>query len=225
MGEKAFLDRLGPDDKAEVMRRIKRRTFGAGAVIVEQEDRSNELYIVLEGIARAELRSEKGRSVTYRDIGCGEIFGEIAAIDGGERSASVYATGTVIVGALSATDFWDLLCARRGFASAVLLHLTAQCRVMTGRIFEFTVLVMRERLIAELVRSATLLPGSTIVAEIRPGLTHQELANMISCHREAVSREMSKLRKLGLVSYSEGDGAIRIKDLSALNSLLADTDS
>lgn len=224
MSEAGFLGRLTEEDRAELSRRLSVRSFAPDTVIIEQEDASTDIYMVLDGVARAELRSLKGKTVSYSDIPAGEIFGEIAAIDRGERSATVAALGEVRVGTLGVADFWDMIRTRPSFNEALLHHLAAQSRRLTSRIFEYSVLFIRERLIIELLRSAERLPGGRS-AIIRPAPRHHELANRITCHREAVSREMSKLKKLGLIDYADGDRSIRIRKIDALEAMLAETDS
>jgi len=75
-----------------------------------------------------------------------------------------------------------------------------QSRLMTERIFEFSTMLVRDRLVHELVRIADDNLAGDGTAVIDPAPTHYDLAARISTHREAVSREMSRLTKLGLIS-------------------------
>ena len=107
-------------------------------------------------------------------------------------------------------------------AWALLKHLSAQVRRLTERVFEFSTLLVRDRLIHELLRLAEAAGGPEGRAEIRPAPTHFELAHRISSHREMVSREMSALAKAGLVEKREG--ALIFSDLDQLRNLIADAE-
>ena len=88
---------------------------------------------------------------------------------------------------------------------------------MTDRVFEFSTLVVRKRLVCELLRRADengRPSGETIAISIPP---HFELAAQISTHREAVSREMSALAKRGLIER-RGTNLI-LRDLRGLEAL------
>ncbi|MER9865416.1 helix-turn-helix domain-containing protein, partial [Mesorhizobium sp. M0185] len=100
------------------------------------------------------------------------------------------------------------------FAWMLLEHLSAQLRRMTERVFEYSTLVVRKRLIVELLHraeKAALVDGEV---SISPAPTHSELAATMSTHREAVSREMSDrlIEKRG--------SRLLLHDVSALRALV-----
>lgn len=207
-----FLERLAAPDRDAIRALLQLRSFRAGEMVLSQQDPSHDAYFVLQGVARATLYSPDGKTVAYRDIGEGEIFGEISAIDGAPRSASVVASGPLTVGRMPQAELRRQIENRPGFAWALLTHLTQQSRAMTERIFEFSTLLVRDRLLRELLRLADANGGL-----IRPAPTHQDLANRISTHREAVSRLMSELAREGLIE--RGKGEIRLRDPEALRAL------
>jgi CRP/FNR family transcriptional regulator, cyclic AMP receptor protein len=104
------------------------------------------------------------------------------------------------------------------FAWMLLEHLSAQLRRMTERVFEYSTLVVRKRLIVELLHraeKAALVDGEV---SISPAPTHSELAATMSTHREAVSREMSDLAKRGLIE--KRGSRLLLHDVSALRALV-----
>jgi CRP-like cAMP-binding protein len=187
-------------------------------MIIAHDERGRDVFFVLEGRARATIFSENGRAVAYRDIEAGDIFGELAAIDGKARSASVVALEEVQAARLSASAFRDIVTARPTFTWVLLEHLSGQMRRMTDRVYEFSTLVVRKRLIRELLRLAE--GGETVRGEvsIAPAPTHFELAARISTHREAVSREMSALARRKLIEKSRG--TLILRDLEALKTMV-----
>jgi CRP-like cAMP-binding protein len=195
---------LEPGDREALLAKLIPRGYVQGEELIGHLDESRDVFFVFEGRARVTIFSAEGRAVDYRDIGPGGFFGELAAIDGGPRSASVRAVDTVRGAWLRASDFHELLRTRPGVALAVMRHFAAIIRRLTDRIFEFSTLQVRERLVMELLRLAEEAGVKDDRAEIRPAPTHFDLASRISTHREAVSREMSALAKQGILKKSGG---------------------
>jgi CRP/FNR family cyclic AMP-dependent transcriptional regulator len=222
MTSTAFLQRLAPNDRAALEALLVVQDCAEGEIVISYLDQDRDVFFVLEGLVRATLYSRDGREVDYRDIGPGDLFGEMAAIDGAPRSATVEALEPVRLGRLPEAAFRALVASRPQLSWVLLRHLSAQVRNLTQRVFEYTTLVVRERLVAELVRLAEATEARGGHAEIRPAPTHFELASRISTHREAVSREMSTLAKAGLVEKRER--ALIVSDLDQLRSLIADSE-
>ena len=212
-----FLDRLDAEAVQRLRQRLTESTHQKDEIVISQNDGSRDIFFVLEGTARAQGLSGEGKLVSYRDIPQGAMFGELSAIDGLPRSADVVAVGPLTVGRLSQTAFRDVMDTDSSFRWTFLTYQTEQCRIMTSRIFEFSTMVMRDRLIGELLRMSDGSETGENRAEISPAPTHFELASRISTHREAVSREMSSLSKQNLVTKQTK--TLVIHDLDALRAL------
>jgi CRP/FNR family cyclic AMP-dependent transcriptional regulator len=191
-----FFAKLSEADRDVLAGRWAVRRYRRDELVIAHEDTGRDVFFVLEGRARATLFSEGGRAVAYRDIECGDIFGELAAIDGKARSASVVALEPLSAARLPEAAFREIVDTRPTFTWALMEHLSGQMRRMTERVYEFSTLVVRKRLIRELLRLAG---DQGDKAFVTPAPTHFALAAMISTHREAVSREMSSLAKRGLI--------------------------
>jgi len=212
-----FLSRLCEADRAAVAARWSARSYRHNELIVAHGESGRDVFFLLEGRARVTLFSQDGKEIAYRDIEPGEIFGELAGIDGRERSASVVALANCRASRLPGTAFREIVHSHPTFAWMLLEHLSAQLRRMTDRVFEFSTLVVRERLILELLRRADEIAAVGGEVSISPAPTHFELAARISTHREAVSREMSALAKRGLVE--KRGSSLRLRDVAALKAL------
>ena len=79
---------------------------------------------------------------------------------------------------------------------------------------------MNDRIHAELLRLARKNLSGENSAEIHPAPTHLDIANRISTHREAVSREISELSKCGILQRK--NGKLIIHDINRLETLLQD---
>ena len=213
----AFLSRLCEADLAALAERWSARSYRHDELIIAHGDSGSDVFFLLDGRARVTLFSEDGREIAYRDLGPGDIFGELAGIDGKARSASIVALGPTRAARLPAAAFRDIVKGHPAFAWTLLEHLSAQLRRMTDRVYEFSTLVARKRLILELLRRAEEIRPVNGQVLINPAPTHFELAAKISTHREAVSREMSTLAKKGLVE-KHGNSLV-LRDLAALEAL------
>lgn len=200
----AFLQRLHAPDLDALKKRWTVRVYDQDETIIAHGDADRHVFFVLEGRARVTLYSDNGREITYRDVEAGEIFGELAGIDGKSRSASVVAVEKTRAAQLPCAAFRNLVDLHPTFAWTLLEHLSAQLRRMTERVYEYSTLAVRERLVLELLRQAKSAGQLDGRAYISPVPTHFELAAKISTHREAVSREMSALSKNGLIERSGG---------------------
>lgn len=223
MAERQFLDGLDPEIRTRLRERVKESTFKRDDVVISQNDETLDVFFVLSGLARASGLSEEGKLVAYREIPEGAIFGELSAIDGRPRSANVIAVGDLTVGRMAQSDFRDLIDTDNAFRWALLDYLTAQSRTMTDRIFEFSTMLVRDRLIAELLRLAEAAGASEGRIELHPAPTHFDLAARISTHREAVSREMSKFSRAKLVTKQLK--TLIIHDIDALRAEREDRNS
>ena len=190
--------------------------------IIGHMDRSDEVYFLVQGIVRAITYSVEGKEVSFRDIGPGEIFGEYAAIDGGERSANIFALTDIFVGSLSGNAFRDVLARHPDVSLAVMQLLTQQTRDLTKRVFEFSAFAVKNRIHAELLRLALASRPTGNAATIENMPTHAELASRISTHREAITREFNALARTGLIE-KDGRNTI-VTDLTALQDMVRSFD-
>ena len=216
-----FLDVLSDQDRERLRDRMIESRHQRDDVVISQNDKSFDVFFVLEGTARAQGLSEEGKLVTYREIPEGAIFGELSAIDEHPRSADVVAVGPLTVGRMTQSEFREIVDTDETFRWALLSYMTEQSRIMTGRIFEFSTMVVRDRLIGELLRMAEGFANVNGRVEIQPAPTHFELASRIATHREAVSREMSSLAKKSGVLGKEHKTLV-INDIDALRALRDD---
>ena len=213
----AFLSRLCEADLEALSRRWTVHSYKHSEFIIAHGDSDRDAFFLLEGRARVTLYSEEGKEIAYRDITPGDIFGELACIDGKERSASIVALEATRAARLPPAVFRELVESHPRLAWSLLEHLSGLLRRMTDRVYEFSTLVVRERLILELIRRAQEAGATDGHVLIEPAPTHFERASRISTHREAVSREMSSLAKRGLIA--KRGNRLLLNDLAALEAL------
>jgi len=185
--------------RALVEHRCSWKNFNSGEQIISYQDASRDVHFMIAGQARVIIYSVAGKAVAFRDIGPGDFFGEFAAIDEQPRSASVEAKTDCLVAGMSPQIFRDVLSQEPAAALPLIRHLVAQVRALTERVFEFSTLAVNNRIHAELLRLARQEEPVSNQVRLTPAPTHADLASRISTHREAVSRELSRLAQLGLL--------------------------
>ncbi len=198
----------------DIARRCSAGVFDKRCVVLNVEDDSNDVYFIIEGRVRATIYSLAGKEVTFRDIGRGMQFGDLAAIDDGPRSANVVTLERCLIAWMSAAEFWRVIETNPGVGASLLRGFAAQIRQLSERVVEFSTLGASNRLHAELLRVALEARKEGNLAEVSRPPTHAELASRISSHREAVSREMRRLSDAGIVS--RGRGKLVFSDLERL---------
>jgi CRP-like cAMP-binding protein len=211
-----FFSQLSEAAFASLSRRCHVRHFKARDLIIGHGDESFDVLFMLAGLARVNIYSPDGYRVSFREISRGAIFGELSALDGAPRSASVESVEDCVVVIMRRQDFAEALAEHPPFMMAVMKHLTAQVRRLTTRVVEFSTLDVRHRVQAELLRLA----GDTEANEaiLSPAPTHAEIASRISTHREAVTREIAWLEGRGLVAKQ--GRSLKITDLEGLRDLV-----
>lgn len=198
------------------------RHIEAGAMICSQEDPSEGVYFLADGTVRASIYSASGKNVVFQDMHAGRMFGEISAIDGSERSASVEAITDCLVASLTPKAFIDVLRQEPDISLKVMRMLTGEIRRLSSRVVEFSTLSVQHRIHAELLRLAgDARPGDTEYS-IRPAPKLSDIADKISTHREAVSRELSRLIKGGLLIRRSD--CLHVTDMPKLEKLVRDID-
>jgi CRP/FNR family cyclic AMP-dependent transcriptional regulator len=201
-----------------IERRCSWQRYGPGTQIVDYLDSSDDVFFVVSGEVAITIYSVAGQAVSFRTLAAGDIFGEYVAIDGGRRSASVEARMSCLIASMSAEEFRKLLKTEPAVAEAVLKGLVRNVRSLTKRVYEFSTLAVNNRIHAELLRLATLAPREGKGARLEPRPTHAEIASRISTHREAVTRELNRLSRIGVIE--KRGGAFLIKDIDRLTQMV-----
>ena len=197
-----------------------RLNFARGQEIIVRSDDSDDVFVLLTGLARVIIFSASGKAVGFRRINPGDFFGEFSAIDGQRRSATVEAVKPCTTLSMTSALFWDLMESDRAFLAVVLNHLVDLLRSATARIVEFSTLAVKNRIHCEVLRMAKGASGDGGEYLISPAPTHSEIAARISTHREAVSREFSRLKRLGIIERR--GRLLAVRDLPRLEQMVHD---
>ena len=223
LGGIGFFKDLPDQDLGPLAKACRWRRYDAGQEIVGHQDESTDVFFVVAGKVHAVVYSTAGKQVSFREIEAGSTFGEIAAIDAKPRSAAIVALTDALVASLPGAAFRKVLGRHPEVSSKVMEHLTGLVRQLSERVFEFSVLAVKNRIHAELLRLAQKNMKGKNTAVISPAPTHADIASHISTHREAVTRELNHLAHTG--ALERRSGALVINDVDHLARMVEDVRS
>lgn len=213
-----LLEGLAPEKLDAIARQCVWRNYDAGQRIISRNASDRDVYLLVSGKVRITTYSEGGRQVTFRDIGTGDLFGEVAALDDKPRSADVIALEPALIASMRPANFRDLLGNEPQLAQRVLRRLAGLVRGLSVRVIDLSTLGVQNRIHAELLRLAREAGVSRNSARIDPAPKHADIASQVSTYREQVTRELSALAKLGVLG-KEGT-ALVVLDMKRLEKMV-----
>ena len=205
---------IAPHALERVHGRCRWKSYSEGGEILSYLDRSDDVYFITDGDVRVTIFSLQGSVVTIGDLGAGDIFGEMAAIDAQPRSASIVALTSCTIASMPSSAFRDVARTEPSVGWELSRILTRKLRSVTNRMYELSTLDVANRTRAELLRLAKCAPQKGKSAIISPVPTQAEIASRISSKREVVARELLRLRDLGIVDRR--NGALVVCDVDRL---------
>src|SRR5215218_7272253 len=122
-----------------------------GELVLDFGDTTDDVFLVAEGAVRVVVRTPHGQEVILGDLGPGDVFGEMAAIDGAPRSANVTASHPSRLCRMPAAAFLEVALRSPAVGLRVMRTLTMRLRLQDERLFEQVVLPVRYRLASELL--------------------------------------------------------------------------
>lgn len=212
-----FLDGL-TDSEAEDLRSIGRtRSYGPNVTLFHHGDEAGPVVVLLAGRAKVLSLSSAGREVIVAVRGPGDLLGEMSAIDGEPRSATVTTLEPVEALLIPGSAFAAFL-ERRPRAALVILRMVAgRLRYADASQADFATHDVMGRVAFRLVElcerfGEAAAEGGGI--EIELPLSQEELASWTGASREAVSKALQLLRSLKILET--GRRRVVVRDLEAL---------
>ena len=188
-----------------------RRVFRTGDQLCRQDESGDHVYVLLAGVVKVVRSEAAGGQAVLTVRFAGDVIGDIAAIDGGRRSASVSALTSLTTRLLRGPDFRRLL-ERREFAAGFTRYAFSRLRESDSQRTELAVLPVLQRVARALIRlydAAGDEPGKTTI-----DLPQQDLAELIGASRNAVVLALGVLRSERLIDTARR--CITIVDVAGL---------
>ncbi|WP_439816185.1 Crp/Fnr family transcriptional regulator [Zavarzinia sp. CC-PAN008] len=212
-----FLSGLVASDLAEIEQACRWHRFGAGEQILNRESESRDVFFVVEGKVQVVNFSLSGREIAYGSIASGGYFGELSAIDGEPRSASVVAQTECLLASLAPDLFVSLLMRHPSIALSVIEKMARIIRICDDRIMDLSTLGAHQRVYVELLRLAKPDPLRPDSWMIWPVPTQASIAGLASTTRETVARVIGQLQASGIVQRKHK--TLYLRDMDKLRRL------
>jgi CRP/FNR family transcriptional regulator len=184
------------------------RSFPAGTRVFHEGDSSDACYIVSEGSFRVTREHSDGRAITLATLGPGEIFGELAMLDGDRRSASAESITDGTLLALPANDVRGLLGRNPEIALKLVAGLVRRLRAANMRLSRQSFQTVPSRvagILAQLSREGQEnKEGDGEMQEVTIRMNQTDLAQLAGTSRESVSRFLAELERAGVVRSGRG---------------------
>lgn len=218
LARSALFGLLDKEDRTAIVGRMRRVQFEPNQMIFSRGDPGRDLYLVLEGRIRLSVLTSEGRELSFDHSGPGHIFGEIATLDGGERTAGATAISRVQAMALPQEVMIELIGRNPKVAIAAIRFLCQRLRDTDQRL-EAIALHRIEVRLARLMLSFLKLQGATPKngkAQLDLGMSQSELGLLIGASRPKVNLALTALEDMGTITKS---GSGYICDLELLNNV------
>jgi len=172
------------------------KAFPKHAVVVNQGDETDSLYVVLSGRVKVFLSDDSGKEVVLGTQGPGEYFGEMV-LDGGPRSASVMTLEPCRFAIVPKRKFREFLRDHPGFSVHLIEKLIRRTRALTDSVESLALMDVYGRVARLLLELATEEDGKLVIDE---KLTQQDIANRVGASREMISKIFKDLSSGGYVT-------------------------
>jgi CRP/FNR family cyclic AMP-dependent transcriptional regulator len=187
------------------------RSFPASAILINEGDQTDSLYILLSGRVKVYSSADSGREIILGELGPGEYLGELS-LDGAKRSASVMTLEPTVCCVVQGAQLKQFLAEHADFA----LHLTHKLMRMVRRLTEQVKSLALQDVYGRVVRVLMELSepeGAQRV--VRQRLTQQDIADRVGSSREMVNRVMKELTVGGYVVLGDDKQLVICRKLPA----------
>jgi CRP/FNR family transcriptional regulator, cyclic AMP receptor protein len=210
-----LFSQLGDDELGEILARARIEQYAAGQEIFAKGSPGQSTMAVLRGSVKMTTLSPEGREIVFNTMEAGEIFGEIALLDRGERSADAIALTDCELLVLYRRDFLPFLRRHPDICIMLLEVLSQRLRHTSEQVEDVSFVTLASRIARLLLRLARSEDGT---GQPAVHVTQQELAHMVGGARETVNRQLQAWQRAGLIEVHKG--SIAICDIGGLRRIV-----
>lgn len=205
---------FGPEMLQQLRAQTRVRNVVRGTTVFSKGDPGSSLFAVVEGQVKVISFSAEGKYAVFNVLSAGDIFGEIALLDGGERTADVIAITDCRLLVIERRDFLPLVHSRSDVAQKLIEVLCARLRNTSRQVEEVMFLELSAKLARILLRLGDDTNGQRIA------MTQTEIAQMIGASRESTNKQLRDWHSLNWIHLERGE--ILLIDRDALAGVAGD---
>ncbi len=203
LAETPLFSSAPPDLLTELAARASTVQLAQHESLFLKGDPGERLYVVISGMIRIGTMSPEGREISYGVLGPGDLLGEIAVLDGGERSADAKAIEESLLLALERRDVLSVLDRNPAQALKLLKVLCHRIRRADELLDDVVFLSLPGRLAKHLLALGQM-AGEKKGGPMEVCLSQQVLAEHLGISRESVNKVLSKWEEAGIVTLGRG---------------------
>ena len=213
-GKCTLFSGLSAEERAALSARARVQTYNAGEIIFSMSSAGNQMMALLSGTIRISLPLAQGKELFLAIIQPGEIFGELAVLDGHERSADAVADSNCSVAIWERNDILSLFERNPSMWPSLVRVLVERLRRTDQNFADVALLELPIRLAKTLLRILHGETSSAGIKDVRIRFSQRDLANMVGSSRESVNKCLRNWQRKGVLRLSEG--SITITNYRAL---------
>jgi CRP/FNR family transcriptional regulator, cyclic AMP receptor protein len=218
LGECLLFRELRAEERNALVARVQIRSYSAGETIFSMGSAGDHIMAVLSGSVRISGPSPRGKEILLAIMQPGEFFGEIALLDGKERTANARAITACHLAILEQRDVLALLDRHPKIWPKLVEVLCSRLRNADQHIAELALLQLPTRLAKALLRFARMERGAADGHQLlQVHLSQRELGNICGVGRESINKRLGLWQRRGIVQVEER--LITVADRTALEEL------
>lgn len=190
---------LGPELLVQLRARSRVRDVARGTTVFAKGDLGSSLFAILEGQVKVISHSAEGKYAVFNLLNAGDIFGEIALLDGGERTADVVAITECKLLVIERRDFLPLAHSRPDISQKLIEVLCQRLRNTSRQVEEVMFLDLSTKLARTLLRLAD------NTGSMKLALTQSEIAQLIGASRESTNKQLRDWENQNWVHMGRGE--------------------
>lgn len=192
-------------DRRRIAELCTRTRLPARHIVFHQGEPGREMYIVASGRLKISVISEEGRELSFFILHTGDIFGELALLDGERRSATVTTINACELLVLHMNDFKTLLKESHVIGLRMMSLLAGRVRATTA-LYESSVFIeipgrLASRLL-ELANEYGVETDNGVLIDLK--LSQYELGTLINASRESVNKQLKLWEAQGIIAANKG---------------------
>jgi CRP/FNR family cyclic AMP-dependent transcriptional regulator len=213
-----LFSQLPADIKNNLLKKIEWQLIDAGANIILRDENDDRVFFIGSGSAQVVNYSELGRMVSFATLMQGDCFGELSAIDGKPRSASVITKTECLIGTLLGEQFIIAVTKCEKTALKIMQRLANIIRIGDTRIESLSLMSAEQKICALLLTNLKNNPDENNKLIIDPLPTQNEIASNTGVTQNTVARIFTQLYNLKVIIRN--GNAISVLNLNYLENVL-----
>jgi len=196
---------MRPEELDAILEFASERRIRRGQIVFQKGDTGSSMMAVLAGRVRISAVNAEGKEITLNVINPGQVFGEIALLDGQPRSADATATEDTVLLVIERRMFMPFLASNQDLTARMLAVLCERLRSTSIALEQIALFDLEARLARLILKLATDYGKPTVDGmRIELKLSQRDISNLVAASRESVNKQLAEWRESGVLTFESG---------------------